>query len=250
MKFIIIIPARFFSKRLPGKPLILIKGKPMIYYAIKIAKKTKAKKIIVATDHKDIFNFVKKNNCEVCMTSRKHKSGVERISEVIDFFKISDNTIIVNLQVDEPLLPYNYINKVASNLFNFSQAHCSTLATPIKKIEEINNPNVVKTILNKNKFAIYFSRSCIPYPYYKDKSLLFYLKKNFFLRHIGLYSYYSSFIKEYVTWKKSKIETIEKLEQLRILWNGKNIYTEIVHNANHISLDTKKDLEKIKYMMK
>lgn len=252
MNFVIIIPARFSSTRLPGKPLANINGKPMISYVINIAKKTKAKRIIVATDHFDIVKTVKKIGCEVCMTSTIHKSGIERISEVINQYDFPDETIIVNIQSDEPLLSPDIIIRVIKKLI-FSNLNVATLAIPIHNVKDLFNPNVVKVIINKKKYAIYFSRTAIPFN--RNNFFQLSLKKNTFdfLRHIGVYVYRAKFIRDYIQWKPSNIEKIEMLEQLRILWYGEKIYIKVSKNSsatNYVSVDTIQDLNYVRSILK
>lgn len=248
MSFFIIIPARFASTRLPIKPLTDINGKPMILHVIDKAKKSKAKKIIVATDHDKIFSIVQKyGKCDVCMTSKKHKSGTERLSEVIKNYSFSDNDKIVNLQSDEPMISDKSINKIVKNLNTFN-VNISTLAIPIQNIKDLFNPNIVKVVINKKQYAIYFSRASIPWDINNFKKLSI---RKFYLRHIGIYAYRVKFIKHYFNWKSSNLENIESLEQLRILWNDEKIHVAIENLYPYSGVDTLQDVYKVrKFLIK
>lgn len=241
--FTIIIPIRFNSKRLPGKALLDIHGKPVIIRTVEKAQLSNAKSIIVATDHKKIFDLLKKNKIEVCMTKTSHQSGTERISEVIEKYKIPDNEIIIHLQGDEPLIHPKIINQLAKN-FKKKKNYVATLGTPIQKKKEIFNPSIVKIVTDKYNNALYFSRS--PIPWNQNNNNKKRTKKNLFLRHIGIYAYQSKFLKKYIKWEKSPLESIESLEQLRILWNGEKIYVNISKKKTGPGLDNKNDLKLIR----
>lgn len=161
MSFVVIIPARFSSTRLPGKPLVDINGKPMIVHVLERARESGAERIIVATDHEDVARAVEAAGGEVCMTRADHQSGTERLAEVVEKCGFSDDTVIVNVQGDEPMIPAVIIRQVAENLAQ-RQVGMATLAVPIHSAEEAFNPNAVKVVLDAEGYALYFSRATIP----------------------------------------------------------------------------------------
>ncbi|MCV2524868.1 MAG: 3-deoxy-manno-octulosonate cytidylyltransferase [Candidatus Lightella neohaematopini] len=240
MSFIVIIPARLNSSRLPKKPLITINGIPMIIHVMRNALNSYASKVIVATDHYSIAEVVKQFGGEVYITHDNHNSGTERISEVVKYYELLDNQIIVNVQGDEPLISSTLINQIANTLPN-KNYNMSTIAIPIHNTQEIINPNVVKLIVNKYNYAIYFTRTIKNSIYVKD----------IVLKHIGIYAYNVSFIKDYKNFR-SPIEHIENLEQLRVLWYGEKIYTLIINESTKpiIGVDTLESLNQVRFLMK
>ena len=218
----IIIPARYESTRFPGKPLAKISGKPMIEWVVNAAKGSKlANKIIVATEDQRIFNFVKENlNVETCLTSKDHKCGTDRICEVVK--KYSDIKHTVNLQGDEPLMPSDYIDKVISLLT--AGAEMASLITPITDKTDLTNPNIVKAVMDKDNFALYFSRSQIPFNRDDRKDIKYF-------RHIGIYGYTRESILKFSLLASSPLEIAEQLEQLRALENGIRIKLSVVPKA-------------------
>ncbi len=162
MSFVVIIPARYASTRLPGKPLVDINGKPMIVHVLERARESGADRIIVATDHEDVARAVEAAGGEVCMTRADHQSGTERLAEVVEKCAFSDDTVIVNVQGDEPMIPATIIRQVADNLAQ-RQVGMATLAVPIHNAEEAFNPNAVKVVLDAEGYALYFSRATIPW---------------------------------------------------------------------------------------
>nr|Q8D2V1.2 RecName: Full=3-deoxy-manno-octulosonate cytidylyltransferase; AltName: Full=CMP-2-keto-3-deoxyoctulosonic acid synthase; Short=CKS; Short=CMP-KDO synthase [Wigglesworthia glossinidia endosymbiont of Glossina brevipalpis] len=241
MEFIVIIPARFFSKRFPKKPLININGKPMIIHTIENAKKSGASRVIVVTDNNEIYSLVNKNGIEVLLTKKEYNSGTERLIEAIEKFKIKDNQIIVNLQVDEPFLNSDNIFNVAKKLKE-KNLIVSTLAIPILNKKEIFDKNIVKVVIDINGYALYFSRSVIPWC---ENYNSYYIKNNF-LKHVGIYAYYAKFVRLYSNYNSSKLEKMENLEQLRILWYGKRIYVSVENIKNCFSINTPSDMLNIK----
>ncbi|TBL75501.1 3-deoxy-manno-octulosonate cytidylyltransferase [Obesumbacterium proteus] len=244
MSFIAIIPARYSSTRLPGKPLADIGGKPMVVHVMGRALESGAARVIVATDHEDVKQAVEAAGGEVCMTRADHHSGTERLAEVIEKCGFADDEIIVNIQGDEPLIPPAIIRQVAQNLAG-SEAGMATLAVPITTSEEAFNPNAVKVVCDKNGYALYFSRATIPWD--RDR---FAVSRdeigNVFLRHIGIYAYRAGFIRRYVTWAPSDLEQIEMLEQLRVLWYGEKIHVDVAQTAPSPGVDTIEDLETVR----
>lgn len=239
--FTVIIPARFSSTRLPGKPLADIHGKPMVVRVMEQAIQSGASRVIVATDHPDVAAAVIQAGGEACMTNPEHQSGTERLAEVIDLYGFSDDEIIVNVQGDEPLIPPEIISQVAGNLQG-SKANMSTLAVPIHDAQEAFNPNAVKVVTDNEGYALYFSRATIPWD--RDK---FSVNQNtigdYFLRHIGIYAYRAGFIRRYIKWEASPLEKIEMLEQLRVLWYGEKIHVAVAKKTPGAGVDTPQDLE-------
>ncbi|SJM90168.1 3-deoxy-manno-octulosonate cytidylyltransferase [Crenothrix polyspora] len=244
--FKVVIPARFGSTRLPGKPLRLIAGKPMIAHVCERAQEAEAEDIVVATDDERIADTVAALGLKAVMTRPDHQSGTERIAEVARLCGWLDDDIIVNLQGDEPLIPPTYIRDVAATLANQQQAGIATLATPISNAEEIFNPNAVKVVVNKNGYALYFSRAAIPWD--RDSFAQEQKKpsgKMAYLRHIGMYAYTVGFLNRYCQWQPSILETVESLEQLRILWHGEAIAVKTVEYAPPAGVDTEDDLMRV-----
>ncbi|PHM40193.1 3-deoxy-D-manno-octulosonate cytidylyltransferase [Xenorhabdus mauleonii] len=239
--FTVIIPARFASTRLPGKPLADIHGKPMIVRVMERAARSGANRVIIATDNQDVFDAVVAAGGEACMTNENHHSGTERLAEVIDKYQFADDEIIVNVQGDEPLIPEQIIRQVADNLAG-CDAGMATLAVSIQNAEEAFNPNAVKVVMDAQGYALYFSRATIPWErdrFIQSKEAI----GDHFLRHIGIYAYRAGFIRRYVEWAPSPLENIEMLEQLRVLWYGEKIHVAKALQAPGAGVDTPEDLE-------
>ena len=242
MRFVVIIPARYGSSRFPGKPLVDINGKPMVRHVIDRAFEAGAERVILATDSQDIATAAA-SQCEVCMTRDDHNSGTERLAEVIESLGLADNTVIVNVQGDEPFVPAKNIRQVATNLVQNPQVEMATLSTPFKDEAEISNPNMVKVVVNKDGEALYFSRSAIPY----DRAAMLEnsqpLNPAEYFRHIGLYAYSARYIKQYVSYAPSALEQTESLEQLRALWYGDKIHVDVASAPPPVGIDTPEDLK-------
>ena len=254
--FIVVIPARYQSSRLPGKVLADIGGKPMIQWVVEKAQLSGASKVIVATDNDEVEQVVKGFGGEVCKTRSDHQSGTERLAEVMEQYQFNDDEIIVNVQGDEPFIPPENIAQVANNLANQGRvsaknvagkvSRMSTLAINITSVEEAFNANAVKVLTDKDGYALYFSRATIPY----DRER--FLNNNninhigeFYLRHVGIYAYRAGFIKDYVNWPTSQLEQVEALEQLRVLYQGEHIHVAVAKtNVPVEGVDTPEDLEK------
>ena len=248
MSFVVIIPARYASTRLPGKPLQDINGKPMIVHVLERARESGAQRIIVATDHDEVARAVEAAGGEVCMTRADHQSGTERLAEVIEKCGFSDDTAIVNVQGDEPTIPPVIIRQVAENLQN-SQAGMATLAVPIHSAEEAFNPNAVKVVMDAQGYALYFSRATIPWDrdrYAASRDVA----GDTLLRHIGIYGYRAGFIRRYVSWPASPLEQIEMLEQLRVLWYGEKIHVAVAQQVPGTGVDTPEDLARVRLEMR
>ncbi|MFD2168326.1 3-deoxy-manno-octulosonate cytidylyltransferase [Thalassotalea euphylliae] len=246
MSFIVVIPARYQSSRLPGKVLADINGKPMIQWVVEKAQASGAQRVIVATDNDDVAATVEGFGAEVCRTRADHQSGTERLAEVVSKYDFTADQIIVNVQGDEPFIPAENIAQVADNLAQQNQARMATLAVHIHDAEEAFNPNAVKVLTDKNGLALYFSRATIPYD--RDRFLAAGEASDigdFYLRHIGIYAYRAGFIQEYVSWPASDLEKIESLEQLRVLWQGEKIHVAVAQSRTPVEgVDTPEDLEK------
>ncbi len=228
-----IIPARYSSTRFPGKPLILIDGKSMIQRVYEQAQKSKLiNNVIVATDNKEIFDCVRGFKGNVIMTSNKHKTGTDRICEVIKKIK---SDIIVNIQGDEPFIKPINIDKAIKPLLKDKSLNVSTLA--VEMVNDFYDINKVKVVFDKNNNALLFSRSLIPNNIKRAVNIKIY-------KHLGLYVYRKKFLLKFNKTTQSEIEKAESLEQLRILWMGEKIRV-VVSKDDSISVDTKSDLRKI-----
>lgn len=239
MDFIVIIPARFASTRLPGKPLLDIGGQSMIERVHQQALASGASRVVVATDDERVAIEVRRFGGELCMTRADHSSGTERLAEVVERLQLPDEAIVVNVQGDEPFIPPAIIGQVAENLASQSKAEMATLAVPMQHADEIGNPNAVKVVMDKQGYALYFSRSVIPYD--RDQQFQQQLPLHYH-RHIGIYAYRAGFIRRYVSWPVSTLEQIESLEQLRVLWHGEAIHVATALQEPPVGVDTPADL--------
>lgn len=238
MEITAIIPARYSSSRLPGKPLKNICGKTMVLRVYEQVKKViLIDEVIVATDDQRIFNEVKNFNGNVIMTSKDHKTGTDRLAEVASEI---DSDIIVNVQGDEPLIKPSVIKSAIEPLLLDSSLKMSTLKHLIKDEKEIDNPNVVKIITDKNNNAVYFSRSKIPFARNNQKF-------NYY-KHIGLYVYRRDFLLKYSKMKSTPLELQESLEQLRVIENGYKIKV-IETEYDSIGVDTEEELNKVRNIL-
>ncbi|MFM5540281.1 3-deoxy-manno-octulosonate cytidylyltransferase [Aeromonas veronii] len=244
MSFVVVIPARYASTRLPGKPLADIHGKPMVQHVVEKALQSGADRVIVATDDEQVQQALQNTCVEVCMTSPDHQSGTERLAEVCRHYGFAADTIIVNVQGDEPLIPPAIIRQVADNLAA-ATAPMATLSVPIKHAEEAFNPNAVKVVTDKDGYALYFSRASIPWD--RDRFAKSHEQiGDHYQRHIGIYAYRAGFIQRYVDWAPSVLEQVEALEQLRVLWYGEKIHVAQALEAPPVGVDTQADLEKVR----
>ncbi len=248
MGFTIIIPARYGSSRLPGKPLEKVGNKTLIQRVYECAQKSNADEIVVATDDERIEAEAKRFSADVCLTSTDHATGSDRLAEVIEKKKYNADHIIVNLQGDEPLMPASVINQVAENLQNNSAASSATVCTRILEVDELFDPNVVKVVTDNNGFALYFSRASIPWDrdHFPNHSILPDYAEHY--RHIGLYAYRAGFLTKFVTWPICHHEKVESLEQLRSLWNGEKIHVAVAKQIPGPGVDTPSDLDKVRQM--
>lgn len=253
MSFVVVIPARYASQRLPGKPLLDIAGKTMIERVYQQAQKSAASNIVVATDHTDIEKAVLGFGGQVCMTREDHASGTDRLTEVVEKLGLADDDVVVNVQGDEPLIPPSVINQVAENLRNNTQASVATVCESILDAEKYQNANAVKVVSDKFGMAMYFSRAPIPWSRdhlsqkNNERSVNAFLSERAAVNvHIGIYAYRVSLLKEFVTWPLATLESIEKLEQLRVMENGHRIHVAAAIDAVPGGVDTPEDLDKVR----
>ena len=233
MNSICVIPARYSSTRLPGKPLKDICGKPMICRVYERASHAESvSEVIVATDDERILQAVEKNFGRAIMTRADHKTGTDRLAEVAE--KFPDVEVIVNVQGDEPLIEPSLIDELVAEFVKDKNLQMATVATELLDTDEMNNPNNVKVVLDKNNDALYFSRSLIPYPRNVGKAKVF--------KHIGIYAYRRKFLSEYAKMEPTPLEQAESLEQLRALENGFKIRV-IKSSCRFVGVDTEEDLK-------
>ena len=248
--FKVVIPARFGSSRLPGKPLLDIAGKPMIQHVFERALETGVCSdgdIVVATDDERILETCHHFGAYAAMTSPDHQSGTDRLAEVAEIMDWGDDEIIVNLQGDEPLMPHSLISKVAQNLANNTQAGIATLSTPINEVSDLFDPNMVKVVTNQNDLALYFSRA--PIPWARDQygaDTVSTVSNPYPQRHLGMYAYRTATLKQIAASPVTDLETQEALEQLRALWLGICIHVESIDEQPGHGVDTAWDLEQVR----
>lgn len=242
------IPARRASSRLPDKPLADIAGRPMVVRVAERAQQSRAERVIVATDCKEIAQVVRDHGVECVLTRAEHPSGTDRIAEVADLLACQPNQAIVNVQGDEPLIDPGLINDVAQALNDRPQASVSTAATPIEDDASMVSPHAVKVVCNAQSIAMYFSRAPIPYQRDRWPSLQDVRSGAVpaALRHIGIYGFRAQALKLFPSWSVCPPEKAEQLEQLRWLWNGHQIAVAIAAHAPHAGVDTPEDLERVR----
>ncbi|BDT58184.1 3-deoxy-manno-octulosonate cytidylyltransferase [Massilia varians] len=245
MGFTVIIPARLASTRLPNKPLADLGGKPMVVRVAERARASGAARIIVATDHPDILAACEAHDIEACMTRADHPSGTDRIAEVAHKLGLAPGEVVVNLQGDEPLIDPALLSACAARIVD--GVPMATVAHPIVDVAEVFNPNVVKVVLDKAGRALYFSRATIPWHRDAFAASQEALPAGYApLRHVGLYAYSNAFLQAYPALESSPLETIEALEQLRVLWHGYPIAVHITDSAPPAGVDTPDDLERVR----
>jgi len=246
MHFRVVIPARYASSRLPGKPLADIGGRPMVLHVVERALQAGAESVVVATDDSRVQQAVAAAGYPVIMTSPDHQSGTERLVEVAETLGWDDDTLVVNVQGDEPLINPALIREVARQLVLHQDAVMATLAHPIHDHADFINPNVVKVVVDEAGYALYFSRAPIPWP--RDAFSLQQAMPHELgaLRHIGLYAYRAGFLRTYASLAASPLERFEMLEQLRVLWHGHRISLGITPVAPVPGVDTPEDLARVR----
>ncbi len=251
MSYCVVIPARYASLRLPGKPLRILAGKTMLEHVYLRACQSGAEEVIIATDDMRIHETAESFSANVCLTADTHTSGTERLAEVISACALDDNDIVVNLQGDEPLMPVACIEQVAQALHDNPDAQVSTLCTRITQPEDIFDPNIVKVVRDRNEVALYFSRAPIPWCRGKfDQQPPQTADQIDHYRHIGLYAYRAGYIKTYVSQPKAMLEEAESLEQLRVLWHGGKIIVPEAVEIPGPGVDTEEDLKKVEALLK
>lgn len=238
--FHVVIPARYGSTRLPGKPLLDIRGKSLIQRVYECAKRSAASRVVVATDDARIVAAVEGFGGEVCLTSAKHSCGTDRIAELVSRLQLDDDYIVVNLQGDEPLIRGDLINQVVQTLVDTPEAVVATASYPIRQRETLDDPNVVKVVTDRHGLALYFSRASIPYV--KNGHVL-----NPAKRHIGIYAYRAGFVKQFTQREPSELEQAEGLEQLRVLQHGERIAVCVALHEPGAGVDTPADLERVRH---
>lgn len=245
ISFKVVIPARYASSRLPGKPLLEIAGKPMIQHVYERALESGAGQVVVATDDERIAERVNGFSGQVCMTSPDHPSGTDRIAEVVQHYQWPDQEIVVNLQGDEPDMPASLLRQVAEDMVDHPDAVMTTLSTSLTERDQLFDPNVVKLVTDARGYALYFSRAPIPWDRnrFADKALLPEPVEGY-TRHIGLYAYRAGFLSRYVAWEAAPLERVESLEQLRVLWHGERIHVTPAIELPGVGIDTPQDLER------
>jgi len=241
MDFSVIIPSRYASTRLPGKPLLDIAGQAMIAHVVARVQQSDAQRVIVATDDQRIADYLQDYDCEVCMTRADHRSGSDRLTEVIESLSLPEAEIIVNVQGDEPLIPPRLINQVAQRLAQSPHADMSTAAQKITSRTDYENPNIVKVVMDHSGRALYFSRSPIPYAASSAQINAWH--------HIGIYAYHAKYLLNFARLKPSELEQSESLEQLRALDNGGQIVVQKVDYPAGIGVDTEEDLAQVRAIL-
>ena len=244
----IVIPARFASSRLPGKPLLEIHGRPMILRVVDQAKKVAGfDDLCVATDDERIAEVCRAEGVDVVLTHADHPSGTDRLSEVARIKGWASEDIVVNVQGDEPLLPAQLVQQVAQLLESQPESSMSTLCEPIHSLEEFKRDSIVKVVMSKYNQALYFSRATIPYDRDGAQQEVQSLHPQAY-RHLGLYAYRVNLLQEYVSWDMGVLEQLESLEQLRVLENGHRIAIAVAEANLPPGVDTQVDLDRLNEM--
>jgi 3-deoxy-manno-octulosonate cytidylyltransferase (CMP-KDO synthetase) len=246
LHFRVVIPARYASSRLPGKPLADIGGRPMVVRVLERALAAGAESVVVATDDTRVQQAVEAAGHQALMTSPAHQSGTERLVEVAETLGWPDDALVVNVQGDEPLIDPLLIREAARQLVLHDDAVMATLAHPIHDHADFVNPNVVKVVADQAGYALYFSRAPIPWPRDAFTEQLPMPHELGALRHIGLYAYRAGFLRTYAGLTSSPLERHEMLEQLRVLWHGYRISLGITPSAPAPGVDTPADLERVR----
>jgi 3-deoxy-manno-octulosonate cytidylyltransferase (CMP-KDO synthetase) len=245
LRFHVVIPARFASTRLPGKPLADLGGKPMVVRVAEQARASGAAGVWIATDHADILAAAREHGCDALMTRADHVSGTDRIGEVARALGLADDEIVVNVQGDEPFMPPALVGEVAHLLARRTAASMSTASHPIADVSEVFNPNVVKVVTDHAGYALYFSRAAVPWARDAFAQSMSALPEGVaYQRHIGIYGYRAGFLAAFARLAPAPIERAESLEQLRALWHGHRIAVAEAAAAPPPGIDTPEDLER------
>jgi 3-deoxy-manno-octulosonate cytidylyltransferase (CMP-KDO synthetase) len=249
--FTVVIPARMASSRLPDKPLADIGGLPMVVRVAQRALQSQASQVVVAADDERIVAACQAHGVQALLTRQDHLSGSDRLAEACQLLGLPDDAVVVNVQGDEPLIPPALINEVARVLRERPDASMSTAAHAIGSLEEFTNPNVVKVVMDARQMALYFSRA--PIPWWRDgqsDSGFKDLPNPAPLRHIGIYGYRAGFLSLFPTLKPAPLETMESLEQLRVLWHGHRIAVHVTKEAPGPGVDTPDDLARVRSLIR
>jgi 3-deoxy-manno-octulosonate cytidylyltransferase (CMP-KDO synthetase) len=250
MAYTVVIPARYGSTRLPGKPLLEIHGKSMVHRVWEQARLSAAERVVIATDDVRIFDAARAFGAQVCMTSTEHPSGTDRLQQVVAELNLPMDHIIVNVQGDEPLIPPEVINQVATNMVAHPRAGMATLCEDIATIEDLTNPNVVKVVSDARGMALYFSRAPIPWPrdaFLQGQGTM--PRSGTWYRHIGIYAYRTEFLHQFVSWPPAPPEQLECLEQLRALHNGVSIHVDRAVLSVPGGVDSEDDLALVRRLL-
>jgi 3-deoxy-manno-octulosonate cytidylyltransferase (CMP-KDO synthetase) len=240
----VVIPARYASTRLPGKPLADVAGQPLIRRVYDCARASGAEAVVIATDDERIRAAAEGFGAPVVMTAATHRSGTDRIAEVVGRLGLADDAIVVNLQGDEPLMPPALLRQVAETLRTHTEAAVATACHAIASDAEFTNPNVVKVVCDRRGYALYFSRA--PIPWLRERMAGKATTAVRALRHIGLYAYRAGFVARYAAWPACALEDAEQLEQLRVLWHGERIAVCESTELPAAGVDTPEDLERVR----
>jgi len=250
MGFTVLIPARLASTRLPDKPLADIGGQPMVVRVAQRARESSAQRVVVAADSARIVQACEAHGVEAVLTRTDHASGSDRLAQACELLGLSQQDLVVNVQGDEPMIDPALIDSVAALLEGKPQASMSTAAHPIDSMAEFVDPNVVKTVLDAQGFALYFSRA--PIPWWRDGFAAGNpaLPDPRPLRHVGIYGYRAGFLRRFPGLPQAAMEQSEALEQLRALWHGYRIAVHVTTTAPGIGVDTPQDLERVRALWK
>ncbi len=250
MAYTVVIPARYGSSRLPGKPLLDIHGKSMVQRVWEQARLSHAERVVVATDDVRIMDAAQAFGAQVCMTSERHPSGTDRLQQVVAELNLPAEYVVVNVQGDEPLIPPQVIDQVAANLLSHPRAGIATLCEEIHTIADLTSPNVVKVVSDAQGMALYFSRAPIPYPrdaFSQGRDEM--PGAGVWNRHIGVYAYRTAFLHQFVAWPPAPQEQLECLEQLRALHNGVGIHVDRACQPVPGGVDTQHDLDHVRRLL-
>lgn len=252
MSYTVIIPARYGSSRLPGKPLAEIAGKPMVVHVYERCLQSQAKAVWVATDDERIKTAVEAHGGQALLTSKDHPTGTDRLQEVAVKLGLTEDEVVVNVQGDEPLIPPEVVDQVAENLLKQPQFHMATLCEAMTDWAQVWDPNAVKAVFAQDGRALYFSRAPMPWQrdqFQAEKPQSGATPENEYWRHIGIYGYRVKLLNDYVTWPQVPLEAAEALEQLRALYYGAAIHIAPACAEVPAGVDTPKDLAAIRVLL-
>jgi len=249
-RFHVLIPARYASSRLPGKPLREIAGKPMLQHVYERGLESGAGRVVIATDDDRIRAAAEQFGAEVCVTGAHHRSGSERLAEATTLLELEEEAVVVNLQGDEPLMPPRLLHQVAADLAAHARADVSTLSCRITTAAELFDPNVVKVVTDRTGYALYFSRATIPWDREAFAATTEQLPESaIHHRHLGIYAYRAGYLRHYAGLAHCVLERMEALEQLRVLWHGGRIHVAEAETLPGPGVDTSEDLERVQALL-